>query len=404
MKKKIFNIVIGIITIIYIIIGLFLFLNLQILEAPEVTINAELTKINSEEAVLKTIIDVYNPNNFEVIMKNLKIITCTPDGYEVANVFIKGGEIGSSKNKSYSREILISFDEHSPELLKSKISGEVGANFLFIQKTIPIKIGVITNLKYLVNELSAPILNININDYKINENGINLNAKINVYNPNSFDIYLKNISVPIKSENSEVLGNITIIGNKVSAKSDLSFNCTGNLLFKSLDAKKLTINIKGDAGVKIAGFEKNLSFDIKSTIAVPDLDELLLSENRPTIVSIKLDEKFTLKGIIFYIILEVNNSYTVDIEIREIIFRIYTVADDRYKIIGENNNIENIIAESGKIGSGNYEIIIPYSKILQIDRSTDWIMTSVTGRASIKGVNQSAYLEIRGFHGLHPFR
>jgi LEA14-like dessication related protein len=404
MKKRIFIIVIGLITIFYIIIGLFLFLNLQILEAPEVTINAELTKINSEEAVLKTIIDVYNPNDFEIVMKDLKINSFTAEGYEVANVFIKGGEIGSNKNKSYFREILISFNGHSPEFLKSKISGEVGANFLFIQKTIPIKIGIITNLKYLINELSAPILNININDYKINENGINLNAKINVYNPNSFDLYLKNISGSIKSEKSVVLGNITIIGNKVPAKSDLSFNCTGNLLFKSLDAKKLTININGDAGVKIAGFKKNLSFNLKSSIAVPDLNELILSEDIATFLSIKLDEKFTLKGIVFYIKLELNNSYNIDIEIKEIIFRIHTVSDGKYKIIGENREVEKIIAESGKQGSASFEIIVPYSKIIPIDWSIDWIMTSVIGRAGIKGVNQSVYLEIRGYQSLHPLR
>lgn len=404
MKKRMFIIVIGLITIFYMIIGLFLFLNLQILEAPEVTINTELTKLNSEEAILKTIIDVYNPNTFEIVMKDLKIITCTPDGYEVANVFIKGGEIGSNKNKSYFREILISFNDHSPETLKSKISGEVGANFLFIHKTIPIKIGIITNLKYLLNELSVPILNININDYKINDNGINLNAKINVYNPNSFDIYLKNITGPIKSEKSEILGNITIIGNKVPPKSDLSFNCTGNLLFKSLDAKKLTININGDAGVKIAGFDKNLSFNLKSSIAVPDLNELILSEDIATFLSIKLDEKFTLKGIVFYIKLELNNSYKIDIEIREIIFRIHTVSNGKYKIIGENMEVENIIAESGKEGKASFEIIIPYSKIIPIYRSADWIMTSVIGRAGIKGVNQSVYLEIRGYQSLHPFR
>jgi hypothetical protein len=404
MRKKIFIGIIGIITIIYIIIGSFLFLNIQFLETPEITLNVELFEIDSNEAILKTIIDVNNPNEFEIIMKNFKIITYTPNEYEVANVKIKGGVIGSNKNESFSKEILINFNGNSPELLTSKITGDIGANFLFITKTIPIKINIITNIKNLLNKISLPIVNLNIDNYKIIKDGIQIDATVDVENKNSFSFYLENNSANIESEKNEILGNLEIIGGEIPANSKLTLNCSGSLKFKALDAKKLKININGKAGVQIAGYKKNLSYNLKSSINIPDLDKLLLSEKVPTFLSIKFDEKLTLRGIIFYVTLEINNSYKVDLEVRDIIFRICTVVGDKHTIIGENDLIENIIAEPGKIGSTTCNIIIPYSKIIPFNWKTDWIMGSVSGRVSIRGINQSAYLEIRGYQSLHPIR
>ena len=396
--------IIGIVTIINIIFGAIIFINIQILETPEITINAELIEINSNEAILKTIINIDNPNGFEIVMKNFKLTTLTPDGFKVANVKIKGGEIGSNKNKSFSKEIIISFNGNSPELLTSKISGEIGANFLFIQKTIPLKVGIITNVKNILNDISVPILDLSINNYELINNGIKINASIDVYNQNSIGFFIENNTADIKSEKNEILGNLKINGKKIPSNSKTTINCSGEMLFKALDANTLNIDLSGNAKIKIAGFEKNLSYNLNPNIAIPDLNKLILSDNVPTFLSIKFDEKLTLKGIIFYVTLEINNSYKVDIEVRDIIFRVCTVVGDKNKIIGENDLIENIIAKPGKIGSSTCDIIIPYSKLIPFNWNTDWIMGSVTGRVSIRGINQSAYLEIRGYQSLHPIR
>ncbi len=404
MKKKLFVIIIGIITILNIIIGSFLFLNIQILETPEIIINVEVTKINSEEAIIKTIIDVNNPNDFEIVIKNFKIVTTTSDGYEVGNLKIKGGEICSNKNNTFIEDFIISFNGHSPDYLTSKITGEIGANILFIQKTIPINIGVITNIDKLINDISAPKIEISVDFEKIIDNGIKINASANIYNPNSFDIVLDEITANIETESKETVGNLIFTYEKIKAKSSSQINCTGFLLFKSLDAKYLIINISGVAGAKLAGFSKNLSFDLKSIINIPNLDKLILSQDNPTFISIRLDEKFTLRGIVFYVTLEINNTYKVDLEARDLVFRVYTVTGDKNNLIGINEKIEDILTKSGGIGSTTCDIIIPYSKILPIDWSTDWIMGSVTGRVGINGINQSAYLEIRGYQSIHPFR
>jgi len=404
MRRKIFTIIILIVTIINILLGSIIIFNIQILETPEITIDIELSILDTEKAVLKTIIDVNNTNDFEIIMKNIKIITTNLEGYEVAQLYIKGGAISPNNNKTYKRDIIISFNEHNSKVLTSKITGEVGANFFFIQKTLPIKLGVVTNFEKIINELSAPIFNINVDFDKIEKEGIKLISKINVYNPNSFDLYIKNISTIIESEKKETMGNLKIFYKKIPAKKTTQLNCSGMVLFKALDAKTLTLNLSGYAGAKIAGFDKNVSFYVKSFINIPDLDKLFLSEEKPTFLSIKFDEKFTLQGVIIYVGLEINNTYKVDLEARDLVFKVYTVKGEAYNLIGKNDVIEKINAKSGKTGITTTDIFISYKRLLSIDWSTDWIMASVTGRVGIKGVNQSALLEIRGYQSLHPFK
>jgi len=75
MRKKLFKLLLIIVTIIYILIGGLLFINIQVLEAPEIIVEIDVTNISPEEATLQTKIDIDNPNSFDVSVKNLKIIT-----------------------------------------------------------------------------------------------------------------------------------------------------------------------------------------------------------------------------------------------------------------------------------------------------------------------------------------
>jgi len=404
MKKKIIAILFTIVTIIYIIVGALLFLNIQLMETPEIIIRVEVAEVNSEEAILHTTIDIDNPNDFEIVAKNLEVVTTIPEGYVVARLSIEGGEIDSHEKKTFTKNISVAFNGYSPELLTSKITGEVGANTLFIQKTIPLNIGVVTSIENLINELAAPSMNVMVEFVEITTEGIKINATMDIYNPNTFEIYIENISTEIETKTGKKVGNVDLIGGVIAAKEYLPLNSSGIILFEALNAEKLVINMRGAAGAKIAGFEKNLSFNIQTGIIVPDLEELLLSKDKPTILSIKVDEKLTLKGIVFYVSMEVNNSYKVDLLVKDIVSRVYVVDGDGLHLIGENNKVEDILAEVGTSGLCSCEVLVPFSNLFPIRWSTDWLMVSVSGSVTIKGVNQSVYIEIRGYHDLHLFR
>ena len=106
----------------------------------------------------------------------------------------------------------------------------------------------------------------------------------------------------------------------------------------------------------------------------------------------------------FYVTLEVFNSYNVDLVLRNVTIGIYSVINDENFLIGENKEINDIVSKVGTSGYFTCKILVPYSKILKNIGSLDWIMASGIGRISIQGINQSVFLEIRGYHSLHPFR
>jgi LEA14-like dessication related protein len=349
MRKKIITILI-VVTIIYIIVSGLLFLNIQFMESPEIIVEIEITELNSEVAILHTVVNIDNPNGFDMITKDLKFVTTTPDGYEIANVIIKGGKIDSNSKKTFTKDIQIALNGRSPKQLITKMTGEVGANILFIEKTIPLNFGVVTSIEKLLDGITTPSLSISIDFEDMTTDGIDLSANISVYNPNSFEIFVKDIEGELVADTGKKVGNIDILGD------------------------------------------------------VPDLEELLLSKDSPAYLSIYLDEKFTLRGIVFDIGLEINNSYKIDLLIKDIRVAIYTVADDANRLIGERENIGDLLALSGSSGYSSCEILVPYLKILPTGIFADWMMASVSGKVTISGVNQSVFIEIRGYHSLHPIR
>ena len=102
MGKKIITILIAISIIINIFAVIFIYLNLQEMHAPDTTIKMSIVDINSEEATIETFMEVYNPNDFEIIMRNMKIVTTTEDGEIVSRTISEGGVIPPNKNKNFS--------------------------------------------------------------------------------------------------------------------------------------------------------------------------------------------------------------------------------------------------------------------------------------------------------------
>ena len=397
MSKKTIKYLFIIVTILYIIIGGLLFINIQVMESPEIIIDIEVSEITPEKAVLQTNIDIYNPNSFDILVKNLKVSTTASDGYRVADVEIAGGKIASNGKKTFTKDVIIAFAGHSPEVLTSVISGDVGMSVLFIEKTIPLNVGVVTSLEKVLNEIDVPSISATIDIKEFSTEEIKLSAIIDVYNPNSFEIYIENVTGEIKNEKGKKIGELDVLGGTFSPKESLEINTTGWMLLEAFNSEEINFVINGIAGAKIAGFEKNLSFSVETRLIIPDLEELILSKDKPVLLSIKANNKLTLKGLITVIDLEVKNTYKVDLTIRDITCRLYTVVDDELNLLGENTIDEELIAEVGQIGTASCEIIIPFSKIITNFPSSEWLMVSATARLTVKGINPSIYVEIRGY-------
>lgn len=404
MRKKII-ILLVIVAIFYLVVGALLLLNIQLMESPDILVEIDVSDINSENAVINTIINVYNPNSFDIIARNFNLVITTQDDYEVANVLIEGGKIASNKNKTITEDLTIAFNGHSPERLISRISGDVGVNILFIEKTIPLKVGVVTSIENLLNEIAAPSISAEINIDDITTDYINLSAEITAYNPNPFDININDISAEIKTDSGENVGSLDVSSGVITGKKYTELNASGWLLLKALNAKKLIIKIEGVAGANIAGFEKNLPLDISTTVNIPDLEEILLPKNNPTVLSIKVDGKLTLKGFLSNATLAVNNTLKVDLALRNTTIKMLVAHGDDEQLLGETTIEGEIIVEAGNIKNVNSEITIPFSKLLSANLlSADWLLISVSADLTIRGIDAAVYLEIKGYQDIHMLR
>ena len=404
MRRKIIIILVAI-AIFYIIIGALLFINVQLIEGPDILVEIEVTDLSSEKAVLHTIIDVDNPNAFDFIARNLNLVITTEDGYEVANVLIEGGKIASNKNKTFIEDVDVVFDGHSPGYLITKISGDIGVNVIFIEKTIPLKIGVVTSIENLLNELAAPVISIELDIDDINTDIVNLSAVVTAYNPNAFDILISDISAEIENEEGELVGALDVSDGVIAGKDYSELDASGWLFLKALNAKKLLINMDGLAGVNVAGFEKSIPLDITAIINIPDLKDILLPKENPTVLSIKVDGKLTLAGFLSNATLVVDNTFKVDLALRNTTIRLYVVKGNDENLMGEANIQEEIVIKAGTIKDIPCEILVPFTKILTSNLlSADWQMISVSADLTVRGIDTAVYLEIKGYQDMHMLR
>ena len=136
MKKKIVYILLGLVTIINIVAAAFIFIDIQILAAPETTVNIDIIEINSNEMSVQTTLEIYNPNSFEIVTKDFEIVTTTPSGEKVIYTKIEGGGLPPNEKTTFSDTFLIEFKGNSPGLLNTRVSGIIGMKTGFMEKTI----------------------------------------------------------------------------------------------------------------------------------------------------------------------------------------------------------------------------------------------------------------------------
>ena len=137
MRKKIFTIILAVLLVVNIVVAAFIFVDIQVLTFPETTIRVDITEINSNEVIITHNLDIYNPNSFDMILKDIQIVVTTPEGEEVTNLTIDGGSIPGQSYRNYTGSGVITVKGELSDLLSSKITGVVGLNVLGIVLFLP---------------------------------------------------------------------------------------------------------------------------------------------------------------------------------------------------------------------------------------------------------------------------
>jgi len=405
-KRKLAVVIIIIaLLVINIIVSALIFWDIQLIESPEITIEIDLLEINPDEAIIQTTLSVGNPNPFTLIVQNLEIIITTPTGIEVTRMLLDGGEIGSNRNKTFISSSSIGFDGQSPEELISTITGTVGVKFLgFIKKSLPLTVNVITSLGDTIKNLAAPTINIQGEFGEITTEGVDFTGIIDTTNPNSFDIYIENLSLQIDTETGENVGHLDIEGGIIPAKESKRLTAEGRIIIEALNAEELIINLEGVAGVRVAGINKSLPFSSEIRLKIPQLDEIF-STITPTDVVIKADSKITRQGFVSDLVLEIDNPNKIPLVARNITFSILRVDNDDQQLIGESI-VEEAMVDSQNTTEVTTQIVMPYLKLF-FSRGhgflPDYLLLTVRANITIPGLDFALWVGVSGYQDLHLF-
>jgi LEA14-like dessication related protein len=406
MKKTIIAIILAILFIINIAAAAMIFVDIQVLAFPQTTIRVDVVEINSDEVIIHHDLQLYNPNSFEMILKDFQIVATTTSGEELTNLTIDGGSIPGQSNRSFAANDRIAMKGDLSDEISSKITGIVGINiFGIIKKTIPLEVTVLTSLKEIIKKISLPDVTIRAEFGTINRYGVNLTTEIDVSNPNPFGMFIKNCIMNITTETGSDVGHFIIPGTQIPAESTVTLHGYGSVIIEALNAKKLFIALHAEAGVNIAGINKSLPFSSDIEIVIPDFNSFIPAD-KPLELSLGVDLQRARGGLKGNMTLEVINPTKIPLVASDIVVMYY----------GVKNNQKYYVAE-GSLGSGELvpenttffqgDILLLYSKLLNFTGRgfmPEMVFAQLRANISLSGVNFSIPVAIGSYIDFQPFR
>jgi len=405
-KKTILSIILVVLFLINIIAAALIFVDIQVLAFPKTTLRVDVIEINTDEIIIHHDIQLYNPNSFEMILRDFQIVATTTDGKVVTNLTIDGGSVPGQSNRSYAANDRIVMKGNLSGLLSSKITGVVGFNiFGIITKTIPLEVTVLTSLKEALNKIAIPGITIRAEFGDITRHAINLTTEMEVSNQNSFGMFIQNFILNITTETGSNVGNFIIPGASIPAKSIITIQGSGSVVIEALNAKKLSIALHADAGANIAGINKSLPLSAQIEITIPNLEEFV-PPDKPLELSLDIDLYRTRGGLKGNMTLEVLNPTKIPFIASDLVVMYY----------GVKNNQKYLVAE-GPFGSGELvpesttyfhgEMILSYSKLFNFSGKgflPDKVFAQLRTKISLPDVNIFIPVAIGSYIDLHLLR
>ena len=406
-KKTIIAIILVVLFLINIIAAAFLFVDIQVLAFPKTTLRVDVIEINTNEIIIHHDLQLYNPNSFEMILEDFRIVATTTEGEEVTNLTIDGGSISGQSHQNFTANDRIVLKGNLSGLLSSKVTGIVGINiFGIIKKTIPLEVTVLTSLKEALNKITIPDITIRAEFGNITRHAINLTTTIDVSNQNPFGMFIQNFILNVTTETGSNVGNFIISGAQIPAESSVTLHGYGSVIIEALNAKKLFVTLHADVGATIAGINKSLPLSAEIEITIPNLEEFV-PPDKPLELSLDIDLSRARGGLNGNMTLEVINPTKIP----------FIATDLTVMYYGVKNNQKYFVAE-GPLGSGELvpesttyfhgDMMLYYSKLFNFSGRgflPDKVFAQLRAKISLPGV--SIYIPVAigsyiDFHLLRP--
>jgi LEA14-like dessication related protein len=397
--KKLIVIILVIATILNIVAGSFIFLDLQAMNIPETTLTIKVINITADEAVIQAVFSVNNQNSFSVFLQNLTMITSTDTGEVINHLSLEGGETKAHENRSYTAIAIIRFNDSLPNQLTSKITGAFGVEFLgLIKKTFPLTVSIVISLNNILEQFTLPQIHLAANISEITQDGVNFTGFIEITNPNSIDIVIENLLVNVETETGIQVGNIAIQGKTISANTTQKLTGSGWLLLKALDAETLRMTLSGDVIIVAAGIRKQMDLSVDADIVPPGLEQLL--SDLPTDASLTGKYRFTFKeGLHDEITFEMINPNKLTFLVTDITVKIYRIDRNKTRLISNGTLDDGVIApQDTTVLKG--EMFIPLTQLWPRFGERfipDRLQLILRANVTIQGLNQTIWIGMIGY-------
>jgi LEA14-like dessication related protein len=406
MKRIIFALLIAVMTIANIAVGVVLVGDIRLMEFPETTVAVDIVEVTTDELVLQVDVTIDNPNEFSLKIEKLKIITSTLDGTELDRFTLSGGTIAGHTNRTFSDIDHISIMGEFPSKIQSKITGDTAIVFFgFIQKSMDLTMTVITSVDKVLNTLALPSLTVNTNIEEITQSGVNITGDITIHNPNTFDISIANVSIDMKTNTGDLVGFIDLTSGIIRAQENLKLQINGTIRIEALNADTLIVTMSGDAGVHLVGTHKILSLETTAEIKMPDLNDLFPSDILSD-VSIGVDFRGTLRGLLGEIVLQTINPYKLSLEVTDIELLVYRLDGTDSELIA-SAPIEDGVLQAQNTTIQRGEILIPYKGLYFHNGKIglpDLMKITVQANVTIPGLDHTMWVGLTGYQDVYLFR
>jgi len=394
-----------------VVVGL-IFLDIRVIESPEVKVELDLIEINSNEVRIQTTLSIKNPNQFDLILEDIGISAVTDDDDEILDMTLSGGMISSKKTKTFTSNDAIIFNGDIPPSLTMYVTGIVGVEFFgLIQKTLPLKMEVIASFGDIIDSIAVPVFSLTGDFGDITTEGIGFSADISIENPNTFDLLIDDISLELDTETGERIDEITITGDVITAGSATTLQASGLIPFSILNAEKLLVSLSTSVGIIIAGISKSIDFSTVVDLAIPHLRDIF-TPDAPTVAFIDADMKYTRQGFLSwgftsFMVLEIRNPNPIGLVAKDVVFSILRVDDGQHTLLGDCRvNQTNVDPENSTFIPA--EIYLPINSLLRGNRLIlpqlpDGLLVFVEANLTIPGVDDTVWIGVSGYQDLHLF-
>jgi LEA14-like dessication related protein len=397
--KKILVIILVAATILNIVAGAFLYLDIQQMTIPETTLTLRIINITADEAVLQTTLSINNRNSFPIFLQNLTMSTEDDQGNIINRLSIDGGETKAYENRTFNTTLSIRFNGTLPSQLTSRLTGTFGTAFFgIIKKTFPLRFSLITFLDNIMEQFSLPQIRLATNFSDITQEGINFTGFIDITNPNTIDIAVENLSATIATETGFQVGSVTIQGETIPAKTTKQLTGSGWILLKALDAVSLRVSLTGAVTIFVAGVRKPLNLSVEADIIPPQLERLL--SDFPTEASLTGDYSYSLKnGLHDTITFSITNPNKLTLLATDITVQIFRVDGTKSRVISNGTLPDGLInPQNTTVLQG--DMLIPLSQLrprLGERFIPDQLKVILRSNVTIKGFNQTIWVGVTGY-------